>query len=45
MSYSLIEKLSNAFGVSGFEDEVGEIVRDYANNFSQIKTDKMEIFH
>lgn len=41
MSYSLIEKLSNAFGVSGFEDEVGEIVRDYANNFSQIKTDKM----
>lgn len=41
MELSLIEQLSNAFGVSGFEDEVGEIVTEYAGNFSQTHRDKM----
>lgn len=41
MSHSLIEKLSNAFGVSGFEGEVSEVVREFAKDFSTIETDKM----
>lgn len=41
MSYSLIEKLSNAFGVSGFETEVQDIVMDYARDFAEVEVDKM----
>lgn len=41
MAIKLIECLSNAFGVSGFEKEVGEIVKEYAQGFAEIETDKM----
>lgn len=41
MSYKLIENLSNAFGVSGFESEVGLVVKDYAKEFATAETDKM----
>lgn len=41
MSLDLIESLSNAFGVSGFESEVSDIVRAYAKDFSEITSDKM----
>ena len=37
----LIEKLSNARGVSGFEDEVLEIARDYCKDFAEFKEDSM----
>jgi Cellulase M and related proteins len=30
MSIELIKELSNAFGVSGFEEEVAEIATNYA---------------
>ena len=29
MKFDLIKNLSNAFGVSGFESEVGEIITEY----------------
>ncbi len=37
----LVEKLSNARGVSGFEDEVLEIAREYAGDFANFKEDSM----
>lgn len=37
----LIEKLSNARGMSGFEDEVIEIAREYAKDFATFKEDSM----
>ncbi len=37
----LIEKLSNARGVSGFEDEVVEIAREYARDFATFEEDSM----
>lgn len=41
MSRSLIETLSNAFGVSGFEREVAEKVIDYSKEFADATTDRM----
>lgn len=41
MSIELIEKLSNAFGLSGFENEVAEIAADYAKDFAKTRKDKM----
>lgn len=39
---SLIEKLSNAHGVSGYEDEIREIIREELEDFvDEIKIDKM----
>lgn len=40
-SIELIEKLSNAKGVSGFEGEVVEIIREYAKNFATVEVDSM----
>ncbi|OQX89342.1 MAG: hypothetical protein B6D65_03665 [candidate division Zixibacteria bacterium 4484_93] len=41
MNISLLERLSNAFGVSGCEDEVAEIVRDeFANFCDDVHTDR-----
>lgn len=37
----LIEKLSNARGVSGFEDEVTAIAREYCKDFCTFKEDSM----
>ena len=37
----LIEKMSNARGVSGFEDEVVEIAREYCKDFATFKEDCM----
>lgn len=37
----LIEKLSNARGASGFEDEVVEIAREYCADFATCKEDSM----
>lgn len=41
MAMELLEKLSNAFGVSGFEDEVAQIVEDYSSDFATSHRDKM----
>lgn len=41
MNFELIENLSNAFGVSGFEGEVADIATSYANEFAQTHRDKM----
>lgn len=41
MAMELLEKLSNAFGVSGFEDEVAQIVEDYSSDFATSRLDKM----
>lgn len=41
MSIELIKDLSNAFGVSGFENEVADLVAEYANDFSRTRRDKM----
>lgn len=41
MTIGLIEKLSNAFGVSGFEHETVEIAEDFARSFAETKKDKM----
>lgn len=41
MSIQLIESLSNAFGVSGFEHEVAQVATDYAKDFAEVKRDKM----
>lgn len=40
-SLKLIEKLSNANGVSGFEDEVVKIFSNAARDFGKIKEDHM----
>lgn len=37
----LIERLSNARGVSGFEDEVNVIAREYCKDFATFKEDSM----
>ena len=37
----LIEQLSNARGVSGFEDEVNAIAREYCKDFATFKEDSM----
>ncbi len=37
----LVEKLSNARGMSGFEDEVLEVAREYAKDFATFKEDSM----
>lgn len=37
----LIEKLSNAHGMSGFEDEVVAIAREYAGGYADFKEDSM----
>lgn len=37
----LIEKVSNARGMSGFEDEVVEIAREYAKDFATFEEDSM----
>lgn len=37
----LIEKLSNARGVSGFEDEAVEIAREYCKDFATVEEDSM----
>ncbi|HID42353.1 MAG TPA: M42 family peptidase [Archaeoglobaceae archaeon] len=40
--FSLIEKLSNAHGTSGYEDEIREIIREELEDFvDEIKVDKM----
>lgn len=41
MSLSLIEDLSNAFGLSGFETEAAETAKEYAKDFAEIRKDKM----
>lgn len=41
MSIELIKELSNAFGVSGFEEEVAKIATSYASDFAQTQHDKM----
>lgn len=41
MSIELIKELSNAFGVSGFEEEVAKIATSYASDFAQTHHDKM----
>lgn len=41
MSLELIEELSNAFGVSGFETEAAEVAKDYAEEFAEVKKDRM----
>lgn len=41
MSHQLIEDLSNAFGVSGFEQEVAEIAKKYLGNHIPTEQDKM----
>lgn len=41
MAKKLIEELSNAFGVSGFENEVADLVTENAQEFSEVHRDKM----
>lgn len=41
MSLELIEKLSNSFGVSGFEDDVADVSIEYAEDFAEIEKDRM----
>ncbi|WP_282919615.1 M42 family metallopeptidase [Ignavigranum ruoffiae] len=41
MSVELIEQLSNAFGISGFEDEVASIAKSYLQSITKVKEDKM----
>lgn len=38
---NLIEKLSNAYGVSGFEHDVSEIVQEYGRPFATVSKDTM----
>ncbi|RCW83479.1 putative aminopeptidase FrvX [Halanaerobium sp. DL-01] len=40
-SIDLIEDLSNANGISGFEDEVLEVIRDYVGDDLMVKEDKL----
>lgn len=40
-SIELIEKLSNAKGVSGFEGEVVAIIKDFAQSFATVEIDSM----
>ena len=42
LSIEFIEKLSNAFGVAGFEKEVADIAENIANEFATVKRDKMD---
>jgi len=44
-SINLIEKLSDANGISGFEDEVIKEVREYLNDDLLIKEDKLRNFY
>lgn len=41
MSYSVIEEMSNAFGVSGFESEVADKAIRYVDEFAKTTQDKM----
>ncbi len=41
MSIELIERLSNAFGLAGFEQEVAKVAEAYAEEFTEVQKDKM----
>ena len=38
---NMIARISNANGAPGFEDEVGEVIREYAAGLGEIKEDKL----
>lgn len=40
----MIAKLSNAFGVSGFEDQVVDLIRGYSENYGTVKEDSLRNF-
>ena len=42
-SIQLIEDLSNANGISGFEDEVLEVARKYMMDAASVEEDKIRI--
>jgi Cellulase M and related proteins len=42
LNFELLKKLSEAFGPSGFEDEVKDIIKNELRNFEYLKID-MEI--
>ncbi|SHJ61353.1 M42 family metallopeptidase [Paramaledivibacter caminithermalis] len=41
MNLELIKELSNANGISGFEDEVVDVIRKYTENYLDIKEDSL----